>query len=86
MNITNERAQAIAEAAIAYEAAKDKATTMRIAHDKLRRWKGGTYEYSGSEEEWKKSQWALETAQLDRNCKRRAYQRQLRSALLEAAQ
>lgn len=84
IRISDERARAIAEAAIVFEAAKDKASMKFVEHEKHRRWDGNAYVYDIPNEAWKKSQWQLESFQQDRDRKRRAYQRQIKSALLEA--
>lgn len=85
MKLSDERARAIAEAAIRFEAAKDKASAKFKETEGHRRWdyNGPGYVYTISEEAWKKADYALYEARSDRDSKRRAYQRQIKSALLE---
>jgi hypothetical protein len=86
MKISDERARAIAESAIAYEAAKDKASAKLVEWEKFRTWDyaNHTYIFPFGEEAWNKADYALYNARSDRDGKRRAYQRQIKSALLEA--
>lgn len=83
MKLSDERARELALAAIAFEVAKEKARLALVDERRHRIWRDRSYEYVTSEEEWKRSSMALYSARESRDCLRRAYQRQLRYALLE---
>lgn len=86
MKLTDERAHAIAQAAIAFEAAKDKASAKLIERERHRHWNGTDYVYVPDVDTWRQCDHALYHARSDRDYKRRAYQRQIKSALFEGVQ
>lgn len=87
MAITNEQAHAIAGAAIAFEQAKATASDARKAADNLRSWDWATHDYVYTDNDsssWQASDYHAHELQLERDRKRRAYQKALKAAMAGA--